>query len=232
MLLLWPALVPAQPLLLVDAVPDAGAPWLTALPARYTVWLETHRVAQFLQLAAPVFATTLTPRNPLRLHLVAAPTGESLRARTLGDDVAVQVREQDSPDRRADVIVHEAVHALQQRSRVSERVVGLPPEARELLDEALATAIGQGVWRRLDHAVGEAVGEIAWRRGRDRTAEDLARPWYVAERKGQQVDAWARALTPTMTRALAHATPLPELSAALLATWQAGKAHTLGGKAP
>lgn len=215
----------AAPLLVVDAVPDPTAPWLSDLPPRYTAWLEQHQVGTFLQLVAPVFATTLDEARPLRLHLVALHSvgpngGEQLRARTLADDLAVQVRADDTPDRRAEVIVHEAVHALQQRSGITKRVADLPEPARELLDEALATAIGQGLWRWLDHALGEALGEIAWRQGRDRFAEDNARPWYVAAQTGAQIDAWARALQADVTHAVAYATPIDNMALALRTTWQ------------
>ncbi len=214
--------LPAQAasLLVVDAVPDPAAPWLAQQPARYTSWLERHHAADFLQLVAPVFLTRLDAAHPLRVHLIALHTGDFLRARTLGDDLAVQIREEDTPDRRADVIVHEAVHALQQRSGVTARLTGLPEHAQKRLDEALATAIGQGLWRWLDHALGEALGEIAWRQGRDRYAEDTARPWYVAEAAGVEIDAWARELLPSMTLAVAYGTPLDATLGTLQATWQ------------
>ncbi len=213
-----PALA-APPLLVVDAVPDPGAPWLAAAPQRYSAWLDQHQVGVFLQLVAPVFATQLDAARPLRLHLVALHAGDHLRARTLADDLAVQIREEDSPDRRADVIVHEAVHALQQRSGITAHMPGLAKPAEDLLDEALATAIGQGLWRWLDHALGEAIGEIAWRQGRDRYAEDVARPWYVADASGRQIDRWARALGPCVTQAIAYGTPINAAADALQSTW-------------
>ncbi len=209
----------APPLLVVDAVPDPDAPWLAAAPERYSAWLAQHQVDVFLQLVAPVFATRLDAARPLRLHLVALRAGDHLRARTLADDLAVQIREEDSPDRRVDVIVHEAVHALQQRSGITARIPGLAKPAADLLDEALATAIGQGLWRWLDHALGEAIGEIAWRQGRDRYPEDVAQPWYVAESSGRQIDRWARALTPCVTRAIAYGTPIDAAAGVLQSTW-------------
>ena len=217
----------AAPLLVVDAVPDDAAPWLADAPQRYAAWLEQHQVGVFLQLVAPVFATHLDATRPLRVHLVALHTngpragGDSLRARTLADDLAVQIRAEDTPDRRIDVIVHEAVHALQQRSGITARLKGLPQPAAELLDEALATAIGQGLWRWLDHTIGEALGEIAWRQGRDRYAEERARPWYVADRKGARIDAWARALEPCMAQAVAYGTPIEAAAEPLQRTWRA-----------
>ena len=214
----------AAPLLVVDAVPDAAAPWLAAAPPRYQKWLDDHQVGGFLQLVAPVFATRLDASRPLRVHLVALQAGDHLRARTLADDLAVQVRAEDTPDRRADVIVHEAVHALQQRSHITARLTTLPPAAQDLLDEALATAIGQGLWRWLDHALGEALGEIAWRQGRDRYAEERARPWYVADRKGERIDAWARALGPFVAQAVAYGTPIDGAASALQQTWQQAEA--------
>jgi hypothetical protein len=210
----------AAPLLVVDAVPDASAPWLADAPVRYAAWLEQHQVDVFLQLVAPVFATRLDASRPLRVHLVALRAGDHLRARTLADDLAVQIRAEDTPDRRADVIVHEAVHALQQRSHITAQLPQLPDPAHALLDEALATAIGQGLWRWLDHALGEALGEMAWRQGRDRYDEERARPWYVAEKKGVQIDAWARALEPFMARAIAYGTPIDRAADALLLTWR------------
>ena len=228
-LLAWPA--HAAPLLVVDAVPDPSAPWLAAQPARYAQWLEQRQVGVFLQQVAPLFATHLDDTHPLRVHLVALHAGDHLRARTLGDDLAVQVREEDTPDRRTDVIVHEAVHALQQRSGVTTRIVGLSALAQQRLDEALATAIGQGLWRWLDHALWEALGETAWRQGRDRYAEDVARPWYVADQAGVEIDAWAHALVPFVTLAVAYGTPLEASVGALQATWQqAQQGHTLQGR--
>ncbi len=220
----------APPVLVVDAVADPTAPWLAAAPAQYAAWLEQHQVGTFLQLVAPVFASQLDATRPLRLHLVALHAGEQLRARTLADDLAVQIRAEDTPDRRADVIVHEAVHALQQRSGLTAHLPGLAAEAQALVDEALATAIGQGLWRWLDHALGEALGEIAWRQGRDRYAEDSTRPWYVAAQTGAAIDAWARALQADVTRAVAYGTPIDAAAAVLQQTWQRSSGQLQGQK--
>ena len=225
-LLAPPAL--GAPLLVVDAVPDPTAPWLAAAPKVYAAWLEQHQVDAFLQLVAPVFATTLDAAHPLRVHLVALRAGDHLRARTLADDLAVQIRAEDTPDRRADVIVHEAVHALQQRSGITARLTGLPQAAQALVDEALATAIGQGLWRWLDHAMGEAMGEIAWRQGRDRYPEDNARPWYVADQRGAQIDAWAHALLASVTQAVAYGTPIDAANGTLQQTWQRASGQPQG----
>ncbi len=130
LLLLIAAPTSAAQVLRVDAVPDPHAPWLAEAPERYTAWLEQHQVGTFLQLVAPVFATRLEASQPLRIHLVAGDGGESMHARTVADDLAVQIREQDTPDRRADVIVHEAIHALQQRGDVLRGIKNLPTPAQ------------------------------------------------------------------------------------------------------
>lgn len=221
--------VPAwsQPLLQVDAVADPQAPWLADAVPQYQAWLDAHQAGTFLQLVAPVFASHLDPARPLRVHLTAAVDGHVLRARTLADDLTVQVRQEDTPDRRAEVIVHEAVHALQQRSGMTQHLMaGLPPDAAALLDEALATALGQGLWRWLDHALDDCIGAVAWRRGRDRYAEDVARPWYTSPGTGTRIDAWARTLQGDVTRWVAYGTPLD--TDALARTWHDSKAAANG----
>lgn len=218
LLLLFPLPVFAQPLLIFDAVPDPSAPWLQERPRQFAAYAQLHPVEPFLLLTTPLFGTQLHPNQPLRVHLVALHAGEHLRARTLGDDVAVQIREEDSPDRRMDVVVHEAMHALQQRTHLTEKLP-LPPDILDLLDEALATALGQGIWRWLDHEIGLQLGEIAWRQGRDRYMEDNARPWYVAEKRGEIIDAWAHALVPVLLRALTDHAQVQALVPELKRTW-------------
>jgi hypothetical protein len=133
----------------------------------------------------------------VRVQVVLAAPGDRLNGRRLGRDLVLEVRPRDTPLSRSDVVVHEAVHYLQERAGQDDDpallnavFAGNHPAAAVawgLLPEAVATAIGQGVWQ-------QQAAPQAWQ-------ESLQRPqgWY----SDPAIDQLAKALAPALTAQLA-----------------------------
>lgn len=165
----------------------------------------------------------------VRVNLVPAPPKsafpegkEILHGRRLGNDVVIEVRPDDVPKRRLDVVGHELVHYLQDRAGLADDPVLLDalfaagPEAGlawEALNEGLATALGQGVLQgELDPALLQT---------------SLGKPasWYVDD----DLDAFAKALYPLVKAALADGRTLTALAPGIVQAWRqarAGKPET------
>ena len=131
------------------------------------------------------------------LDVVPAAANDRLTARFLGNHLLVEVRPLDQPRHRGDEVVHELVHWLQDRAGTDREPAMLAPffaggqraaaVVFGLWQEALATAIGQGVWQQTAAP--------------DEYARSLERPlgWYTAA----GIDALAKAVAPALATSLA-----------------------------
>lgn len=88
------------------------------------------------------------------IYLVPVPSGHGTHATAVGPYLLLEVRRADHLAEQASVIVHENSHYLfynmnpARRARVREMIEQMPADAREawrMLNEALPTALGQGV---------------------------------------------------------------------------------------
>jgi len=191
--------------------------WLAAWNQRFATWAKQQDLPRLLDDIARLFGLNPDELLGLRVHFVSAPRikGDGahtvLHGRRLGTDVVVEVREQDLPQDRAAVVVHEATHAIEELTDLAgdmtllTALLGEPtgPRAWELLDEALATAIGQG---------------LAAQRWDPKFAESLtrAKSWYVDD----SIDPFAKTLYPLVKSAVAGGSTLRQLAGALVHAWQ------------
>ena len=197
-----------------------GQGWLAAWNQRFATWAVQQDVPRLLDDVARLFGLAPQELLGLRVHFVPAPRvkgdekSANLHGRRLGTDMVVEVRERDPPQERADVVVHEASHALEELADLAGDATLLSallaeptgPRAWELLDEALATAIGQG---------------LAAQRWDPKFAESLTRPksWYVDD----AIDPFAKALYPLVKKAVAEGTTLRASAPNLVRAWQTVK---------
>jgi len=121
--------------------------------------LAEHRVTEFLSLVAQFFSLR-TPPDTVSVALIPIPvqkgTGVTTFAHQAGDAVVVEILTDDSLEHRLSVVVHELVHVLWfSRSRKATQDLWNQFEAlgeseaylaRALLNEALATALGNGLF--------------------------------------------------------------------------------------
>lgn len=187
---------------------------LLAWRDRFSAWAAQQQIGKFVNDVARFYGVPDDAKGALRVHFVPAPPGEVLHGRRLGADLVVEVRAEDRPAQRADVVVHEATHACQERGGVQDDPelirgffgTGEPsaPRGWELLDEALATAIGQGVLQ-------ERVSPTEFARTLDKP-----RSWYVDD----AIDPFAKALFPVVKAALAEGQPLRAVMPAVVAAWR------------
>jgi hypothetical protein len=141
------------------------------------------------------------PRQEPRPQLVLAPvpSGFGTHAQAIGRFLLIEVRRNETLDGQAAPIVHENVHFLfscipaSRRDALERAALSVEPggaEAWRLLEEALPTAIAQGVADR-------SFRREAW-------SQD--RPWY----HDQAVDRYAKRIYPLVERALGNHGPLDE----------------------
>jgi hypothetical protein len=185
--------------------------WLQPWSQRLATWASQRDLAGQLDEVGRLFGLKPPYLQGLRVHVVPAPVGETLHGRRVGTDIVLEVRERDTPERRADVVVHEATHALEEAADLASDVtlqgalLAVETGARgwELLDEGLATAIGQGV-----------VAE----RWDPKFQESLHKPksWYVDD----AIDPFAKSLFPVVKAALASGRTLDQTARGLADAWR------------
>ncbi len=168
--------------------------WLVKFNSDFAEFTRTSQMNAFLQRVGRWLGAA--PGGQVRLHFVPAPPATVSHGRRLGQDLVVEVRQGDTPARRSDVVVHEAVHWLQERAGLDDdpaliaALFAQPGDtaarAWELLSEGTATAIGQGVWQ-------AKASPKEFAESRSRTAG-----WYV----DANIDPFAKALYPSLTAAL------------------------------
>lgn len=190
---------------------SAAHPWLPAWSQQLAGWMTARDLAGQLDEVARLFGLKPSEVPGLRVHVVPAPLGETLHGRRLGSDIVLEVRPADTPPQRADVVAHEATHALEEAADLAGDVslqapmlaVATGTRGWELLDEGLATAIGQGV-----------IAE----RWDPKFAESLHKPqsWYVDE----AIDPFAKALFPRVKAAMAAGRSLRAMATELADAWR------------
>lgn len=126
-------------------------------------YAQQQQLQGFLQQSARLLGADAT--GALTVQFVPAPVAERrgpgdaaavLRGRRLGNFLVVEVQAGDAPQSRSDVVVHEAVHWLQERAGMDDDPQLIAQvfaggdlrgaQAWELLAEGSATALGQGLW--------------------------------------------------------------------------------------
>ena len=184
--------------------------WWRAGPARSLAAFAsaTHRLIATAQLerfddqVARLYGAP--PDEQFRIHLVAVPSG---RFETHGEQfeshATVEVRPREAPKERVDVVLHETFHVLFRRAAATRQrlearfAASKDPDALaawDLLDEALATAIGNGLVAERVHS-----DQLAHRLA---TAEGLYDDPFI--------DAMAKALIPGLRQRLAEGGTLDE----------------------
>ncbi|MBI5610341.1 MAG: hypothetical protein HY902_15800 [Deltaproteobacteria bacterium] len=181
--------------------------WLAKFNSDFAEFSRNSQMNPFLQRVGRWLGAA--PGGRMRLHFVPAPPSAVSHGRRLGQDLVVEVRQGDTPARRSDVVVHEAVHWLQERAGLDDdpALIGAlfsqpgdtAARAWELLGEGTATAIGQGVWQ-----AKAAPKEFADSRAR-------SGGWYV----DANIDPFAKALYPSLAAALEGDGSLRDLAAEL-----------------
>jgi hypothetical protein len=180
-------------------------------------YAQQQQLKAFLQQSAGLLGANAA--GALTVQFVPAPTPEVrgpaeaasvLRGRRLGNFLVVEVRADDAPQSRGDVVVHEAVHWLQERAGMDDDPQLIAQvfaggdlraaQAWELLAEGSATALGQGLW--LERADPR------------QHARSLAVPlsWYV----DAPIDAMAKNLAPVLRLALERGQRLVDVAPQLL----------------
>lgn len=127
--------------------------------------------------------------------------------------MVVEVRDGDTPSRRADVVVHELAHLLYERAGLEDEPLiyrafftpSLPTAAQgwDLLNEGLATAIGQGVLQELVNPKEFADSLIK------------SNSWYV----NSDIDAFAKAVFPLVKAAMAQKQTLLQIMPEIRQAW-------------
>lgn len=181
--------------------------WLLQFDRDFDEFARASQIDTFLQQVARWLGAA--PSGRVRVHFVPSPPAAVSHGRRLGQDLVVEVRPNDTPAQRSDVVVHEAVHWLQERAGLDDdpQLIGAlfaepgsdAARAWELLSEGTATAIGQGVWQ----------AKVAPKQFSD----SRARPggWYV----DAAIDPFAKALYATVAVTLASEGKLHDQAAAL-----------------
>lgn len=207
----------------LQQVIDHFGPRLEALAVRaaqigkfseqFEIFAKEQHLATVLDQLAVFLGVPSGAMPAARVHFVPAPPGEVLHGRRLGQDVVVEVRDGDTPARRADVVVHEIAHLLYERAGLEDepqiyRAFFAPSLATaaqgwDLLNEGLATAIGQGVMQELVNP--------------KEFAESLVKPnsWYV----NADIDTFAKALFPLVKTALAEKGTLLQIMPEIRQAW-------------
>lgn len=175
----------------------ASATHVAAFCQQWETYAKHTQLRAFVEGVARWMATDADA--VVRLQVVPAAADDRLTARFLGDDLLLEVRPADHPRHRGDEVVHELVHWLQDRAGTEREPALLqaffasnhPASARVLgsWHEALATAIGQGLWQ-------QHVAPDEYARSLER-----ALGWYTEP----AVDALAKALAPALANAIGEA---------------------------
>ena len=168
-----------------------------------------RRLSRFLAGVAKFYGVD-AKRNPATLVLAPVQHGHGTHAQAIGRFLLVEVRPGEGLRDQVAPIVHENAHflyLLRPASRRAEMAAIADasgehgPTAWALLQEALPTAIAQGV-------ADSRLGAPGW---------SMRRPWYDVE----QVDAYAKRIYPIVRRALERGTELDrKLLAELLAAYE------------
>ncbi|MDB5097225.1 MAG: hypothetical protein JWM80_1646 [Cyanobacteria bacterium RYN_339] len=152
-------------------------------------------------------ATRLTPK----VTFVFTPAAHGTHAVQLGSNLVVEVIQGETPAQRADVVAHELSHYFYEEGRAGDDPAFIQAvyqaagphagPAMGLINEGLATAIGQG-------AVQEALAPDKFKRA-------LARPngFYT----NAEIDAYAKAIFPAVKQALLAGKPVRDLVPDLVA---------------
>lgn len=173
----------------------------------FEAYARRSEVGDFLRRAGRLFDAA--PGGALTVQFVPALAGEKMRGLRLGSYLVVEVGPGQRPEHRADVVVHEACHWLQERGGMEDDPVLInalfsaedPRSARAwgLLSEGTATALGQGLWRSAGDSKRQQAG------GTHR--------WY----EDDQIDPFARALAPALQTAIQQGVSLRALVPQILA---------------
>lgn len=182
----------------------------------FASYAERAGLGEFLSRAAPLFDASAG--GAVTVQFVATLSGDKMRGRRLGNYLVVEVGSGQRPEHRADVVVHEACHWLQERGgmEVDPALINAlysaedsrAARAWELLAEGTATALGQGLWAGSGHPAQLPPGSPQPQVGSPRR-------WY----EDDQIDAFARALAPVLHKAIEQGAPLkarvPQILAAV-----------------
>ncbi len=185
------------------------AKWLAQFRSDFDVFSTRQQLPQFLDRVAQLLGATQT--GVVAVHFVPVGPGQVLHGRRLGGHVVVEVRADDKPLHRSDVVAHEVVHWLQERAgndddpALIQALFGggdvRAARAWELHSEGIATAIGQGAWQ-------QQASPAEFERARNKPGG-----WYV----DNAIEPYAKAIYPAVAAALPGSATLTALVPALLA---------------
>lgn len=179
----------------------------------FASYATSQRLDASLSRAARFYGVPTDKSLAVRVNFVFTPPAANTHGRQLGPDLVVEVVPGDTPKRRIDVVAHEICHYFYERARIQDdprlyqaffgQASPQAGPAIALLDEATATAIGQGVVAK------QALGA--------EFAKSLVKPgsWYSDDR----IDPFAKAFFPAIEQGMAKEQTLIALAPAALAAY-------------
>ena len=195
----------------------------------FEVYARQNGLDTFLGKAATLFRAP--SGGAVTVQFVRAAGGKSLRGRRVGDYLVVEVRPDQRPQHRGDVVAHEVCHWLQERGGMEDdpdlidalfaTADKRAAQAWELLAEGTATALGQGLWAAIAlRSSGGPIGanpgaQVESARAQSPLGEKVPeqRRWY----EDDQIDPYAKALAPFLAHALRQGAQLNSLVPEILA---------------